>query len=825
MRRPNVVYSKPIAKTKTSTLPTETKPLFRKEDTRLIRGAGLFADDVVNAGLLHLHILRSPYAHARIVSIDTGAADKLPGVVCTLTGSEIAGLTEPYMQIAPEPAANIKDYPMAVDRVRYQGEPVAAVVAESPAIAMDGGALIEVQYESLPAVVDVETALKDEVILHEESGTNQVWRETFEYGDVDQAFADADHVIGIGRLHFHRFASTPLECNACVAEWTRQDTVEILCNNSFVGFAQQLLAPSLGLRSDQLRIKSHDIGGSFGNKIWNYLYMAITALASRKAGGRRVKWSETRTENLLASGHGNERTFLDTEVALDENGVITAIRSRHLDDCGAYPRYEPLGCIIWAQVLPATYALRNIRIDFSQAVTNKCPVVPNRGYSRMQHIWFMDRVVDICAHTLGIPTDEMRLKNFIREFPYETPNGCVYDSGDYPAMLQKAKELIGWEEWKQKQAEARAEGHRIGIGIGTTIDSGTNNFGQARIINPYLPFSGNSEVCTLSILLDGMVSVTLGTGPSGQSHETAAANLVASEFNIHPDHVFVQPGFDTAWNTFVGHSGTYASQFAVTGMTAIHGACQKLKAEMRKLAAHVLEVAEEDLEFGVGEQGPELRVKGTSQSVNFWALGNLVNNNNAELDESLSEVTLNVRNVYRPPFEIPDLERKFGNLTLTYAALLHIVVVEIDPQTCRPRILAYAAVDDCGTVLNPKIVEGQAYGGTAHGIGASLMEHFDYDASGNLMTATFSDYCPITSMNMPDVIHANIESPSAFTFNGAKGMGESAGAPLHAISGAIQDAVWSEDIVITDSFHSPPALYRMLKERNRDRVVSIRSRT
>jgi CO/xanthine dehydrogenase Mo-binding subunit len=222
----------------------------------------------------------------------------------------------------------------------------------------------------------------------------------------------------------------------------------------------------------------------------------------------------------------------------------------------------------------------------------------------------------------------------------------------------------------------------------------------------------------------------------------------------------------------------------------------------------------------MGEEGPELRVKGSDNSVNYWALGNLVNNNNAELNESLNDVTLNVRNVFRPDFEIPDLERKFGNLTLTYSALLHIVVVEVDQETCRANILAYAAVDDCGTVLNPKIVEGQALGGAAHGIGASLMESYNYDDEGNLLTSTFSDYCPITVMNMPDIAHANIESPSPFTYNGAKGMGESAGAPLHAISGAIDDAVRHKGIIVTDSHHSPPAIHRMLGDRNRERVVS-----
>ena len=798
--------------------------LRRKEDERLIRGAGLFTDDITEPGLLHLYVLRSPYAHARVRSVDTSAADALPGVVCTLTGRDIADSCEPYMQIAPPPAADIQDYPMAVDRVRYQGEPVAAVIAESPALAMDGGAVIDVDYEPLDAVMDVETALRDDIVLHDSAGTNHVWRGEFDYGDVEQAFADADHIVRIERLHFHRFSSTPLETNAVVAEWTRQGTIEFICNNSFPGFAQQLLAPALRVPMEQLRIRTFDIGGSFGNKIWNYLYMAIAALGSKKAGGRRVKWSETRTEHMLASGHGNERTFLDTEVALKRDGEITAIRSRHLDDCGAYTRYEPLGCIIWAQVLPATYKLRNIHIDFEQAVTNKCPVVPNRGYSRMQHIWFMERVVDICAHTLGIPLDEMRLKNYIEEFPYETPNGCMYDSGNYPAMLQKAKELIDWDKWQQVQVDARKAGRRVGIGIGATIDSGTNNFGQAQIINPSLPFSGNAEVCGMRLDFDGNVVVCLGTGPSGQSHETAAADVVAKELKIDPGMVHVRPGFDTAWNTFVGHSGTYASQFAVTGLTAVHGACQKLKREMRQLAAFVLEAAEDDLEFGVGDEGPELRVKGTSRGINYWALSNLVNNNNASLDESLGDVTLNVRHVYRPPFDVPDLERKFGNLCLTYAALLHVVVLEVDRETCRPNILAYAAVDDCGTVLYPDIAEGQAHGGTAHGIGASLMEIFDYDSDGNLLTSTFSDYCPITAVNIPEIRHGNVESPSPFTYNGAKGMGESAGAPLHAITSALQDAVYQDGIVITDSFHAAPALYEMLRQPNRHEVVSLVSR-
>jgi CO/xanthine dehydrogenase Mo-binding subunit len=800
------------------------KSLRRKEDERLIRGNGLFADDEQIEGMLHLYILRSPYGHARIRGIDISAAEALPGVACVLTGADIKEQCDPFMQLGPEPCDKIVDLPLAVDTVRFQGEPVAAVAAATAALAMDAGQLIEVDYEMLDAIVDAETAQKDEVLVHEAAGTNTIWHGVFEYGDVDRAFADADHVVKIDRLHFHRFASAPLENNACIAEWTRQGTIDFLCNNSFVGFAAQLLAPGLRVPIEKLHIRTHDVGGSFGIKIWNYVYMALAALASRKCGGRKVKWAETRTEHLLASGHGNERTFLDTEVALDKNGVITAIRSRHLDDCGAYTRYEPLGCVIWSQVLPATYKVRNFQIDFSQMVTNKCPVVPNRGYSRMQQLWFMERVIDICAHELNMPADEIRLRNYIRDFPYETPNGCVYDSGDYPAMLEKAKELIGWEDWQRKRDDARKEGRWLGIGIGTTLDSGTNNFGQAQIMNQHLPFSGNSEVCSIRLDFDGSVIVTLGSGPSGQGHETATSQVVADELNIDPSLVNVRPGFDTAWNTFSGHSGTYASQFAVTGLSAVHGACQKLKKQMLQLASYMLEAGEDDLEFGMGEQGPQLSVKGTDKAINYWFLSNLVNSNNAVLDESMADVTLNVRHVYRPPFKVPDTGRKFGNLTLTYAAQLHIAVIEVDKETFHPKILAYAAVDDCGNVINPQIAAGQVHGATAHGLGAALLEAFDYDESGNLLTSTYSDYCPITSLNMPDVSYGNIETPSPFSYNGAKGMGEGGGAPLHTVSAAIQDALHGEGIVVTESHHSAPALFERLKTPNRGTAVSTQSR-
>ncbi len=795
-------------------MPWTGQPLRRKEEDRLVRGKGKFVDDYKFEGALYLRLVRSPYAHARINSVDASAAEAHPGVVCTLTGREIAALTQPFPEISGGPGAKVVDYPMAVEKVRFQGEPVAAVVAESRMAAEDAAELVQVDYEALEPVITSESALSDRSIIHPEAGTNLVWEGHFDYGNVDQAFSAAAHVVHIDRMHFHRFSSTPLENNAVVATWDkRDDTIEYYSNNTFPAFAIQVLAPHLGVHIDKIRSKSYDIGGSFGIKITNYPYMALAALASRKAGGHPVKWSETRTEHLMGSAHGNERTFLNTRVALDHHGVITAIESTHIDDCGAYPRYEPLGCIIWAQVLPGCYRFRNLRVDFKQVCTNKCPVGPNRGYSRMQHLWFLERVVDICAHELGIDPVEMRLRNYIKseEMPYTTPNGCVYDSGNYPAMLKKAQELVGWDEWQQQIAEGRKQGRLMGMGIGTTLDSGTNNFGQARIINPLAPFSGNSKAAVVKIDIYGEVVVFLGSVPNGQGHETTASQVVADVLNIPPEAIHVRPGFDTDFNVHTGHTGTYASQFAVSGLSAIYGAAVKLKKELARLAAFVLDAREDDLELGMGAQGPEVRVTGSDKAIPYGGLANIVNVNNAGLPDDL-DVTLNCRYVYRPPFKLPDIEKKYGNLTLTYASQLHIAVVEVDRDTYQPKILAYACVDDCGRAVNPMIVEGQVHGATAHGIGAAIMETCAYDPAGNLLTSTFSDYTPITAMNMPRLRYGHLESPSPFTFNGAKGMGEGGAAPVHTMCAAIQDALYPLKIFVDDSHNTPDSLFTAIQQ-------------
>ncbi len=795
----------------------------RKEDVRLVRGKGKFVDDIKLLGMLHLVFVRSPFAHAKITGVDVSEAEALPGVVCTLTGQEITKLVDPFFEIGPSPSNKILDYPMAVDRARYQGEPVAAVIAETPAMAEDAAELVRVDYEPLDTVIDGEVAATNKTILHDAMATNVVWNGVFEYGEVDKAFAEAAHVIHIEHLHMHRFSSTPLENNAVIAQWDDNDQrLYFWSNNSFPTIGIQLLAPALHLRMDQVRVQTHDIGGSFGIKITNYPQMAVCALASRKANGAPIKWAETRSEHMVSSAHGNERTFRDTRVALDKDGVILAVDSRHIDDCGAYPRYEPLGCVIWSQVTPATYRLKNLRINFTQVVTNKCPVGPNRGYSRMQHLWFLERVLDICAHELKVPADEMRLRNYIRpeEFPYTTPNGCIYDSGNYPGMLKLAKELIGWDKWQAERSKAHAEGRWFGIGIGTTLDSGTNNFGQSQIVNPQAPFSGNSQAANAKLDIYGEVIVAVGSVPQGQGHETTVSQVVADILNIGPELVNVRVGFDTERNVHTGHSGTYASQFAVSGLSAVHGAVQLLKAEMKKLAAFALQTPEDDLEFGVGKQGPEVRVRGSEKAITYIGLANLANVNTAVVPDGLRTITLNCRYTWRAPFHVPDVARKYGNLTLTYSSQLHIAVIEIDKETYIPKILDYAAVDDCGKVINPMIVAGQVHGATAHGIGAALMEHCAYDENGNMLTSTFSDYTPITAVNMPDVKYGNIETPSPHSYSGAKGMGEGGGAPLHTISAALQDALFAEGIIIDDSHNNASTLFELIQKKRRGELGS-----
>jgi 2-furoyl-CoA dehydrogenase large subunit len=781
----------------------------RKEDKRLLQGEGVFVDDVKRHGMGYLHFVRSPYAHAHITRVDVSAAEAIDGVYGTLTGEEVAALTDPFFQISSAPGANIKDFSLAVGKVRFVGEPVVAVVAETRELARDASELVEVDYEPLPALVDARQAQDpDAPVLHDDADGNLMWTGLYSWGDLDSAFAEADRVVKIPELHFHRFNSTPLECDGALVEFNRgvgQWTIHT--NNQFPGFAAIMMGPAMKVGLDKLRFVTQDIGGGFGNKITSHPQLVVCCLLARKLN-RPVQWTEWRTDFHLSMSHGNERWFHDTEVAVKDDGTLLGFRTKALDDAGAWLRYEPLGGVIWAQVTPGMYRWRHIELDFTQVATNKAPVSPNRGYSRMQHLWFTERVIDIVARELGLDPVEVRKKNYIRteDMPYETPNGCVYDSGDYAGMLDLALELIDWDAIPGKKAAAKERGKLLGVGIGSTLDSGTNNFGQSRLINPELQFSGNNEVATVKLDIFGEIVVTLGTTPQGQGHETTAAQVVADILNCSVDDVHVRAGHDSYWNSHAGFSGTYASQFAVTGLGAVKGATDMLAAEIKKLAGAVFGgVPPEGLELADGG----VRIKESPDAVlPFMACGAIINANNAGLPEDL-DVTLNCRYVYRPPFEVPDVEKKFGNLTLTYATQIHVAVVEVDPETGAYEIVDYAAVDDCGKRINPQIVEGQVMGATAQALGAAVHETYEYDEDGNLLTPNFYDYHVPHALDMPPLATGALESPSPFTPLGTKGMGEGGGAGIHAVCAAIQDATGQ---IVTDSHNPYQRVWRLLQE-------------
>ncbi|MHB1509731.1 MAG: xanthine dehydrogenase family protein molybdopterin-binding subunit [Acidimicrobiales bacterium] len=798
----------------------------RKEDGRLVRGQGAFIDDRGAHGQGYAWFVRSPHGHARIVSIDCSAALALEGVFTVLTGEEARSMCQtPFFAIAPEPASRIEEWPLAVGKVRYQGDAVAVVLAESREIARDAAELVEVEYEPLPAVVDAVRAVdSDATVLHEEAGTNVAWQGTYDWGDVDWALENADHVVKIDKLHFHRFSSTPLECNGAVVDWDAgSGVVTIESNYQMPMFAAMVIGPTLGVPINKFSFSSRDIGGAFGIKIGFYPQLAALALLSKKAG-RPAKWTEFRTEHMLSAGHGNERTFLDVEVAVMADGTILGFKVRAFDDVGAYLHYEPLGAVIWSQVVPGCYKLKHVRVDYTATLTNKCPTVPNRGYSRMQHLWLVERIVDVVARELGFDAVELRKLNYVQpeDYPYETPNGCIYDSGDLPRSLDIALDLVHADAWRARQKElGTGSGRRIGIGIGSTLDSGTNNFGQARIINPALPFSGNGEAAFAKLDLYGEVNINIGTTPQGQGHETSAAQIAADLLGMSPDAVTVTTGFNQASNSYVGFSGTYASQFAVTGLGAVKGAVEALRSQIMKLASFALQAPEDEIELKDGTCSVRAD---PSRAIPFIGLANMIYTNNAVLPAEISSsIDLNCRYVYVPPFKVPDLENKTGNLTLTYASQIHACVVEIDEETGEVRILEYAAVDDCGRRINPQIVEGQVHGAAGLGIGAALYEALEYDEEGQLQEPSFYEYHATTAMDLPSIHTGEIESPSPFTPNGAKGMGEGGGAPLHSVCAAIQDALGTADAIVADSHNPSERVYWLLRsgEQGSPRGVTV----
>ncbi len=795
------------------------RSLKRREDPRLITGLGKFVDDVKMPGTSYAAVLRSPYAHARIVKVDVGKAEAMEGVICAMTGEEVGKLTDPFLQISSAPANKLKDYCMGVGKVHYVGEPVAAVVAETRSVAEDALELIEVEYEALGLVLDAREALEPgAMVIHEEMGSNLVFRGKWDYGDMDAAMKRADRVLK-KHLHFHRFSSTPIENNAVLANYDKATGfLSIYCNNQMPMFCIPWLSFAMRFPSNKIRMITGDIGGGFGTKIISYPYMVLTSLLAMKSG-RPVKWIETRTEHLLAANHGNERTF-EVEIPVMNDGTILGLKVRAWDDCGAYTRYEPAGATIWAQVTPGSYRFKDFQMEFFQAVTNKCPVGPNRGYSRMQHLWMIERCVDIVARELGQEPAEVRIKNFIRpeDMPYVTPSGGIYDGGDYPESIRRVVKLVDYWKWRKEQAEGRKKGRLIGIGLSTVIDSGTNNFGQVRIANPDNPFSGNSEAARISIDGLGGIQVALGMVPQGQGHETFASQIVADEFGVNPEQIEVLMGFDSAMNPYSHQSGAYASRCAVMGTGALLGASKKVKEKAAKIAAHVMKTDPEKIEF----RGGDLIDRESGKKMPLWQVGNIAWVNNVLLPEGM-EPGLVATHYFKPSFGLPD-EKWRLNQTLTYSYQSHAAVIDLDPETGKFKVLQYAIVDDCGRQINPMIVEGQVHGAAAHGIGAAMYESFVYDGDGQLQSSTLVDYLVPTALDIPHLVTESMQVPSLFGPKGIRGVGEGGGTPLSAIANAVEDALRPFDVEVTDSHQNPQELYRMIVEKRGSGAKSPRNR-
>jgi len=782
------------------------KRVKRKEDPRLLTGLGKFVDDVRLPRMAHAAILRSPHAHARIIRVDVSKAEAMPGVICTLAGEEVAKETDPFLQISAAPANKLKDYCLAVGQVCYVGEPVVAVVAETKAIAEDALELIEVDYEPLDHVLNARESLSPTApVIHDEVGSNLVFRGVWNYGDIEGAAKRADRLIK-KTLHFHRFSSTPIENNAALSHYDKATGfLNIYTNNQMPMFCIPWISFAMKFPSNKIRMITGDTGGGFGTKIISYPYMVLVSLLAMKAG-RPVKWIEERSEHLLAANHGNERTF-EVEIPVMKDGTILGLNVKAWDDVGAFTRYEPAGATIWAQVTPGCYRFKDFRMEFFQSMTNKCPVGPNRGYSRMQHLWMIERSVDIVARELGLDPAVVREKNLIRpeEMPYETPSGGVYDGGDYPRALRKAMELIGYAELRALQEDSRKRGKLIGIGLAVQSDSGTNNFSQVKIITPDNPFSGNSEGARISIDGLGQIQVALGMTPQGQGHETFASQIVADEFGVSPDQVTVIMGFDSAVNPFSHQSGAYASRSAVMGTGALIGAAAKLKTKVAQIAAHLMQTDPVGITFSEGNVVDQK----SGKKIPLWQVANVAWVNNVLLPEGM-EPGLVATHYWKPEFGLPD-EKWRLNQTLTYSYQAHAAVIDLDKESGKFKVIKYAIVDDCGRQINPMIVEGQVHGAAAHGIGAAMFESFEYGEDGQLQSSTFVDYLVPTALDIPNLMTSSIETPSLFAPKGIRGVGEGGGVPIAAIANAVEDALRPYGIEITDSHQNPQHIYMKIK--------------
>ena len=758
--------------TATTTTPPEIggigHSLKRVEDARLIEGQGNFLDDIVLGGMLHMALVRSPVAHARINGIDTAAASAVEGVVAVVTGELMAAHNLAWMPTLSGDTQAV----LATDKVRYQGQEVAAVIATDPYVATDAAELVDVDYEMLPAIVNPQQSLADGAVLIRDEKEGQTDNLVYEWETGDEAateaaFASADRVVSL-TTHYPRSHPAPLETCGIVADVNSVTGQATLYMTSQAPHAHRtLFALVAGLPEQNIRIVSPDIGGGFGNKVPIYPGYVVATAASLLIG-QPVKWVETRTGNLISTGFGRDY-YMTGDLALTNEGRIQALRVDMLSDQGAfYSDAQPTNFRAGLfHVVTGSYDFPSAHIKCRGAFTNKAPggVAYRCSFRITEASYLIERLVQTAAYEMGIDPAEMRLRNFIQpeQFPYETPTGFVYDSGDYPTALRKVLDEVGYTELRAEQAAAREEGRLIGIGIAHFTEAvGAGPSHTYDIVG--LKMIDSAE---LRVHPTGKAILKLGVKTQGQGHETTFAQIVAEETGIPAYDIKVVHG-DTD-NTPYG-LGTYASRSTPVGGAATAMVARKIADKARHIAAHLLEAAPEDIE----RETDKFFVKGSPdksvsiQDAAFAAYTNLPEG----MEYGLEDVTY-----YDPP-----------NLTFPYGA--YVVVVEVDPETGVWKVDRMVALDDCGVRINPMIVDGQIHGGLTEGFAMSSMQWITFDDDGNCIGSNFMDYMVPTAWETPRFELLQTVTPSPHHPIGAKGIGESAtvGSPA-AFVNAVIDAL------------------------------------
>lgn len=778
--------------------------LARLEDAALLTGRGRFLDDLDPLpGTLVATVVRSPHAHARIRSVDLEAARRHPGVAAVIGPEEVLATLRPFPLSVKAPTPY---YPTATDKTRFVGEPVAVVVASDRYVAEDAAELVRVDYEPLPAVVRTDEALRpDAPLLHEQAESNVATDRTFTFGEVDAAFADAAHVVRRS-YSFPRYSSTPMECYSAVVEWRNGlGGPEVTAYANFHGpFSMApVVAGSLGIPTSALRIVvPADIGGSFGIKSAIYPYISLLAVASKYAG-RPVRWTEDRLEHLAASSAGSDR-LMTFEAAVDDDGVIGALRVDLVDNVGAYLRPpEPSTLYRCFGNITGAYRIDTVQIRARAVVTNKAPTGLNRGFGGQQLYFGLERLIDDIAAERGIDPAELRRRNLVPAdaFPYATPSGGIYDSGDYQAALDLALKNADYDRLRQEQQVARENGEWMGIGIATIVDPSATNIGYVGLATPVEDRtakrgkSGSTEHVRVSVDPQGVVSVLLGTVPQGQGHATVARDIVAERLGLPPEAVRPHVEFDTASTPWTISSGSYSSRFAPLLTSALLEATDRIAETIKVAASVLLEADPAELELAEGK----VRVaRDPDRAVAFRHAAGLVHWDPGSLPDGFP-ARLYEEAAFTPPQSKAASRTDQINSSLCYGFVADVVVVRIDKETLTARIEHLSTVHDAGTVLNPTLVEGQVHGAITQALGGALFEELSYTDSGQPTAGTFMDYlCPTSAESCFPLTSDHLETPSPLTRLGAKGCGEGSSMSLPvAIANAIADALTPEGVAIT----------------------------